>query len=154
MGDQTQQSIDWEGLALTSHYDTAVAIRDALQEGNVAEATQGLEELIDALSGSDERELRSYLIRLMQHIIKWRLQPECRTPSWVASIEHARHEIAELRQDHPRFTRHVMEERLWQRCLRSAHREAAIDMNQERIPEMTLSWDEVFDEVFTLEPEP
>jgi NAD-specific glutamate dehydrogenase len=154
MGDQTQQSIDWEGLALTSHYDTAVAIRDALQEGNVAEATQGLEELINALSGSDERELRSYLIRLMQHIIKWRLQPERRTPSWVASIEHARHEIAELRQDHPRFTRHVMEERLWQRCLRSAHREAAIDLNRERIPEMTLSWDEVFDEVFTLEPEP
>ena len=153
MGDQTQQRVDWEGLALTSHYDTAVAIRDALQEGNMAEAIQGLEELIDALSRSDERELRSALIRLMQHLIKWRLQPERRTPSWVASIEHARHEIAELSQDHPRFTRHVMEERMWQRCLRSAHREAAIDMNRERIPQVALSGDEVFDEVFTLEPE-
>jgi hypothetical protein len=153
MSEQTQQRVDWEGLALTSHYDTAVAIREALQEGNMAEATQGLEELIDALSRSDERELRSYIIRLMQHIIKWRLQPERRTPSWVASIEHARHEIAELRQDHPRFTRRVIEERMWQRCLRSAHREAAIDMNRERVPEVTLSWDEAFEVVYTLEPE-
>jgi hypothetical protein len=90
----------------------------------------------------------------MQHIIKWRQQPERRTPSWVASIEHARYEIADLRQDHPRFTRRVIEERMWQRCLRSAHREAAIDMNRERVREVELSWDEAFEEVYTLEPEP
>jgi hypothetical protein len=43
-------------------------------------------------------------------------------------------------------------ERMWQRCLRSSHREAAIDMNLERVPEVALSWDEVFEAVYTLEP--
>ncbi len=56
---------DWELLALTDHYHTAVAIRDALREGEVEEATQGLEALIDALSRSEERALESHLIRLM-----------------------------------------------------------------------------------------
>ncbi len=60
---------DWELLALTDHYHTAVAIRDALREEDVQDATQGLEELIDALSRSEERALESRLIRFIQHII-------------------------------------------------------------------------------------
>jgi hypothetical protein len=152
MGDKTQRAaVDWEGLALTSHYHTAVAIRDALQEGKMAEAAQGLEELIDALSRSDERALRSYLVRLMQHVIKWRLQLERRTPSWVATIRNARNEIAELRQENPRFTRRFIEERMWARCLRAGHDEAAIDLNRERIAEMPLRWDDVFETAYTLE---
>ena len=154
MGDNTQQAaVDWEGLALTSHYQTAVAIRDALQEGKMADATQGLEELIEALSRSDERALRSYLVRLIQHIIKWRLQPERRTPSWVATIRNARNEIAELRQENPRFTRRFIEERMWARCLRAGHNEAAIDLNRERIADIPLSWDDLFETTYTLERE-
>jgi hypothetical protein len=143
-------SQDWELLALTSHYDTAVAIRQALEEGHMDEARHGLEELIEALSRSDERELRSYLMRLMQHIIKWQLQPERRTPSWVASIAHARGEIADCQEEHPRFTRRFIEERIWQRALRSAHREAAIDMNRERIVEVPLTWEDVFERNYIL----
>jgi hypothetical protein len=152
MGDKTQQAaVDWEGLALSSHYQTAVAIRDALQEGKMADATQGLEELIEALSRSDERALRSYLARLIQHVIKWRLQPERRTPSWVATIRNARNEIAELRQENPRFTRRFIEERMWARCLRAGHNEAAIDLNRERIADIQLSWDDLFETAYTLE---
>ena len=44
--------MDWEELAITSHYNTAVAIREALQKGHVDDASVGLEELIDALSRS------------------------------------------------------------------------------------------------------
>jgi hypothetical protein len=150
-GLEKENVLDWEELALTSHYDTAVAIREALKEGNVADAIQGLEELIDALSRSDERALRSYIIRLMQHLIKWHLQPELRTPSWVASIRNARREIADLRQENPRFTRRFIEERMWQRCLRAAHDEAAIDMNRERLAPIELSWDEVFEAAYALE---
>ncbi len=151
MVDKTQQAVDWEEVALTSHYYTAIAIRDALQEGNVADATQGLEELIDALSRSDERALRSYLVRLIQHIIKWHMQPDRRSPSWVATIQYARNEIADLRQENPRFTQRFINERLWEKCLRSAHHEAAIDMNRERITETRLSWEEVFETAYTLE---
>ena len=77
---------DWEALAFTSHYHTAVAIHEAFQAGDVEDAMSGLEELIDALSRSEERALQSYLVRLMQHIIKWKLQPERRSPSWSATI--------------------------------------------------------------------
>ena len=66
-------TLDWEELALISHYQTAKAIRDTLKEGNVDDAAQGSEELIEALSRSDERALKSHLTRLMQHIIKQRV---------------------------------------------------------------------------------
>ncbi|ETX06619.1 MAG: hypothetical protein ETSY2_16010 [Candidatus Entotheonella gemina] len=36
--------MDWQDLALSSHFDTAVAIREALKEGNMSEANAGLEE--------------------------------------------------------------------------------------------------------------
>ncbi len=95
---------DWELLALTDHYHTAVAIREALREGDVADATQGLEELIDALGRSEQRALESYLMRLMQHIIKWQVQPERRTPSWVTTIRNCRRQIERLQNRYPRFT--------------------------------------------------
>jgi hypothetical protein len=49
----------WQELAATSHYQTAVAVREALRKGNVQDATQGLEELIDALSRADRRALEA-----------------------------------------------------------------------------------------------
>ena len=76
MADNTKSKVDWELLALTDQYSTAVAIREALREGDVDGATEGLEKLIDALSRSDERGLESHLICLMQHLIKWKVQPE------------------------------------------------------------------------------
>jgi hypothetical protein len=62
----------WQELAATSHYRTAVAVKQALQRGDMHEAILGLEELIDALSRADQRALEHHLIRLMQHIIKWK----------------------------------------------------------------------------------
>ncbi|MCP4371207.1 MAG: DUF29 domain-containing protein, partial [Deltaproteobacteria bacterium] len=47
-----------------------------LQNGNIHEATAGIQELIDALSRSEKRALKSHLIRLMMHIITWKSQME------------------------------------------------------------------------------
>jgi hypothetical protein len=71
--------MDWQELSSTSHYQTAMAIKQALQRGNVQEAITGIEELIEALSRSDKRALKSQLIRLMMHIIKWKSQPKKRS---------------------------------------------------------------------------
>jgi len=68
----------------------------------------------------------------------------------VATIRNARNEIAELRQENPRFTRRFIEERMWARCLRAGHDEVAIDLNRERIADMQLSWDELFETAYTL----
>ncbi len=145
------KTVEWQELATTSHYHTAIAIRDALWEGNVDEATTGIEELIDALSRSEERALESYLIRLIQHIIKWKVQPERRSHSWVATIREARKQVRRLQQRYPRFTDTRIQEQLWEDCYDSAINEAEKDMNR-AIPEPSLlSWDEVFDTLYTLE---
>ena len=40
--------MNWQTLSTDSPYKTAVAIQERLQEGRIAEAASGLEELIDA----------------------------------------------------------------------------------------------------------
>ena len=134
---------DWEQLAFTSHFHAAVAIRQVLQAGDVEDAMVGLEELIDALSKSEERALRSYLVRLMQHIIKWKVQPEHRSTSWAATIREARDQVRDLQQEHPRFTDERIQA-LWPKVLRSAINEAERDMNKEISNPPTLTWEEVF----------
>lgn len=146
------KTVDWQELATTSHYQTAVAIRDALQEGNVDDAAIGLEELIDALSRSDARALRSHLVRLMQHVIKWQTQPQRRSQSGVATIAIQRQEIADLQAENPRFTKAYIQERLWDRCVQLAVKEVERDMNQAIPATPTLSWDDVFETDYQLDP--
>src|SRR5262245_32729802 len=146
------ETADWQELATTSHYQTAVAIRDALREGNVDDAAMGLEELINALSRSDERALRSHLVRLMQHIVKWQVQPQRRSQSWVATIAIQRQEIADLQEENPRFTEPYIRERLWNRCIKLAVKEAERDMNQVIPVPPALTWDEVFETDYQLSP--
>ena len=143
--------MNWHELATTSHYQTAIAVKHALQDGDKDDAMQGLEELIDALSRSDRRALESHLIRLMQHIIKWRVQPERRSWSWVATMRNARLAIARIQRNTPSLNRRVIEAN-WDDMLLSATYEAEGEMNR-RLPPITLTWEEVFEADYTLEPD-
>lgn len=91
----------WKDLAMTSHYQTAIAIKNELASNHIESAQSGIEELIEALIRADKRALKSQITRLIMHIIKWKTQPEKRTPSWVYSIESARMEIQDLLADEP-----------------------------------------------------
>ena len=144
--------MDWEELAITSHYNAAVAIREALQKGHVDDASVGLEELIDALSRSEKRALKSHLVRLMQHVIKWRVQPERRSPSWMWTIRNARIEITDVQEETPSLTDEVIATELWERCLRLAHNEAAKDMQMTDLQPQSLTWQDVFTREYTLGP--
>ncbi len=73
--------MNWQTLATASPYQTAVAIKQELDDGHLAVAASSLEELIDTLSKSEKRALKSQLVRLMLHIIKWQTQPERRSLS-------------------------------------------------------------------------
>jgi hypothetical protein len=139
----------WQTLATTSPYQTAVAVREALRAGNVQNATQGVEELIDALSRSDRRALESHLVRLMQHIIKWSVQPDKRSRSWQSTIANARESIAEIQEDTPSLTDDVIR-RLWEPALRKARREAEGDMDR-TIPPLALTWETVFTQDYSLD---
>lgn len=141
---------NWQELATISHYQTAVAVREALLVGEKDNAMQGIEELIDALARADRRALRSHLIRLMQHVFKWRLQPERRSRSWAATIHNARSDIAGLRDDTPSLTRHIIED-IWESCLQAAKNEAEGEMDMP-IPPMMLTWGDVFDTEYVIDP--
>lgn len=143
-------TIDWRDLAASSHYRTAVAVRQAIRRGDLAMADAGIEELIDALSRSEKRALRSHLIRLMAHLIKWQTQPERRSRSWVATINNARAEIAAIREETPSLSRDVVEP-LWDPCFRPARDEAEAEMDRDAAVS-ALSWDDVFERDDTLAP--
>jgi hypothetical protein len=81
---------DWQQIAVESHYLTAVGVKEALEAGDIHEALRGMDKLIDAMRRSEQRAVRSQLVRLMTHILKWHAQPTHRSPSWVATINHAR----------------------------------------------------------------
>ena len=66
--------MNWQEQAASSHYQTAVAIRQELGAGHIEDAKAGIEELVDALSRADRRALKSHLVRLMAHVIKWQTQ--------------------------------------------------------------------------------
>lgn len=140
--------MDWQQLASSSPYQTAVAVKDALRRGDLPNASAGVEELIDALSRSDKRALRSHLVRLMTLVIKWRLQPDKRSRSWRTSIRNARREIAEIQEDTPSLTRAAVEA-IWEACLEAARGQAEADMEQD-CPVAALSWADVFEREYDL----
>ncbi|WP_295392864.1 DUF29 domain-containing protein [uncultured Thiodictyon sp.] len=141
--------MNWQTLSTDSPYKTAVAIQEALQQGRIAEAGSGLEELIDALSKSEKRALKSQLVRLMLHIIKWQSQPERRSLSWVASIEDARDEIGDIREETPSLNARVIED-LWSKAFAMAKRNAEAEMGKRSSVE-NLLWQDVFETVYSLD---
>ena len=141
--------MSWQSLASESHYQTAIHIRDALQDGDVVDAQQGLEELITALSRSEKRALKNQLVRLMLHIIKWQCQSERRSLSWLASINDARDEIIDIQEETPSLSNAVIQD-MWEKCFVIAKRDAEAEMNKKATTH-ALSWDEVFTMVYRLE---
>jgi Domain of unknown function DUF29 len=58
-------------------------------------------EEIETLGRSEKRAVKSHLIILLMHLLKWQYQPEHRSNSWKASIRNARRELIDLLQDNP-----------------------------------------------------
>ncbi len=140
----TQQN--WQDLAATSPYQTAVEVRQELYAGNMQEAIMGVTELIDALYRSDKRTLRGQLIRAMKHILKWHLGREYRTTACMVSISNARREIGYLLEDTPALTREYVEEE-WESAFEIASDEVIIETGLDPT-KASLTWYEVFEEKY------
>jgi hypothetical protein len=141
-------SEDWKSLAKQSHYETAQLIQKKLDLGEWQEAYQGIEELVEALGRSEKRALRSQLVRLMMHVIKWKSQPYKRSPSWVYTIASARMEIEDLLVDEPSLRSEL--ESLFETTFPKAKRLAEAEMNQQ-CSVVKLTWEEVFEEEYYLD---
>ncbi len=55
-----------------------------------------LSEYLSDMAKRDRREVKSWLVVLLVHLLKWDHQPDKRTGSWQASILHQRSELADL----------------------------------------------------------
>src|SRR2546426_12076736 len=143
--------VDWELLAMTSPLAVALQVRELLQDGDSANALRGLEELIDALARSEDRELRHCMEVLIVHVLKWKTQPPG-TKSWRLTINEQRRQIAELQQDNPRLSESYIRAR-WPRYLRVALAKAADEMDQPAAID-TLAWEEVFEHTFDERSQP
>ncbi|CAK0761971.1 conserved hypothetical protein [Gammaproteobacteria bacterium] len=140
--------MNWQELSSVSHYQTALAVKNEMSAGSFPEAMIGIEELIQALSRSEKRALKSQLIRLMLHIIKWQSQPERRSLSWIASIKDARDEIIDIQQETPSLNDNIIGE-LWDKAFVIAQRDAQAEMCKKSTV-TRLSWQEVFEDDYDL----
>lgn len=142
------KATNWEELAATSHYQTAVAVEEALHRGELSEAASGIQELIDALSRSEKRALKSYLIVLMTHVIKWHSQPGRRSASWRATIQNSRSEILDIQEETPSLNRAAVE-KIWSKCFVAARLNAESEM---KLPTSlaSLTWEDVFEAPYEL----
>jgi hypothetical protein len=62
---------------------------------------ENLAEEIDSLGKSQRQEIRSRLLILLLHLLKWHFQPNERGNSWKASILEQRQRIADLLDESP-----------------------------------------------------
>lgn len=113
------------------------------------EATEGLESLIEAMGRNDRRALKSQLIRLMVHVIKWKCQPQKRSSSWAISILSARREIEDIQEEVPSLNRDFIES-IWDKCFQAAVKEAELEMRKIKCHFTSLSWSEVFEDEYSL----
>lgn len=93
---------DEDFVLWTEQQATLLRRRAAGELVNDAEVDwQNLAEEIEAVGGNTRRELRSRLVRLLQHLLKWHYQPGQRSRSWRATIRTERQEIEDLLADNP-----------------------------------------------------
>jgi len=148
---------DWGYLAASSHYVLAKEIKFSLQEGDMEDALEGLDELIDSMSKIATREMRSHLLIIMIHLLKWKYQPQKRNRSWLKSIRNARYEIEEVQEETPSVTEKTIESE-WDKVFKKAIREASDEMGMSKgegrkfNPE-PLTWQEVFEKEYYIEDE-
>ena len=93
--------------------------------------------------------VESQLERLMMHIIKWKIQPQKRSHSWVYSIANARHEIQKKQRKYPSLNDNFLKT-IWEECLCDATKGAEIETGLKSSVE-DLSWQEVFEEDYFLD---
>ena len=76
-------------------------------------------EEIESLGRSEKRELVSRLTVLLVHLVKWRFQPEGRSPSWRADVKIQRRGLERHLDDNPRLKSSAAESA--RRCLPGRH---------------------------------
>ena len=140
---------DWEDIATTSEHHAVVEIKKSFQEGNFHDVEEGLEILSDVMGRAEKRAVNSQLIRLMHHIIKWKIQPSKRSRSWAISIKDARREINAEKKYSPSLNDNFILS-IWDECFEHALSDAMYITRRKAKGIENLTWQEVFEEEYKL----
>ena len=93
-----------------------------LRAGKLGQADiEHIAEEIESMGRTEKRELISRLTVLLLHLLKWRYQPDKRSPSWEASIRVQRNRLHDHLGDNPSL------KPLLPQALASAYRDAALE---------------------------
>jgi hypothetical protein len=95
---------------------------------------ENLAEEVESLGRSDKRAVGSDLKVVLEHLIKWRYQPEKRSASWSDSIEEHRDRILRILEDSPSLA--ALPAEILEQEYRRARRKALRDMGLplDRVP--------------------
>jgi len=139
---------NWGELTAHSELLAAQEIKQSFDEGSLTDVEEGLNQLIETMARSEKRALQSQLIRLMMHVIKWHIQSEKRSRSWLLTIRNTRFEIRKLQQFTPSLNTAYIES-IWDESLTEARGEAEIETGSSTT-EIDLTWEDIFDTKYTL----
>ncbi len=128
-----------------------LAQADALRRRSANELDwENLQEEIESMGKSEVRQLHRRLAILIGHILKWKMQPDLRSRSWVATILVQQQDIRDLIADSPSLKARLGE------VVSSAHDEArelaAVEMGRLKSDcERQGSFE--FDELMSFDPD-
>ncbi len=91
--------------------------------------------IAEEIEAVGRRELRSRLIRLLQHLLKWKYQPELRSRSWRTTIKAQRDDIEDLLAQSPSLRRTLPD--VLPAAYRRARDEALEETGLLKLPELS-----------------
>ncbi len=111
--------------------------------------TENLIEEVEDMGNRHKDTLESHLIRLMMHIIRWKIQPQERSSSWQGTIHEARKQIRRSRKKMPSLNETFINS-IWKECFKDATEDAERETDLKSTIQ-SLSWQEVFEKEYLLE---
>jgi len=96
-----------DDLYETDFYAWAQSQAQLLRERRWSELDlENVAEEIETLGRSEKREIRSRLVVILSHLLKWKYQPGLRGASWRGTIVEQRLELRDVLEDNPSLGRY------------------------------------------------
>ena len=108
----------------------AWALRNAtlLRQGHLAEVdADHLAEELEDMGANKKRAITRHLMRLLQHLLKYKMQPQLRSKSWQLTIRNQREDLQELLEESPSLVHTLHDPERLRRAYARAVSEASIE---------------------------
>jgi Domain of unknown function DUF29 len=110
---------------------------------------ENLLEEIEDMGKRERQAIRSNLVIVLLHLLKWQFKPEHRTGSWAASITEHRRRILDSLDDSPSLKSAIADglEKCYKSARKQAHQETGLALNIFP-PECPYALEEILDDDF------